>query len=210
MTGAGSLGAEEKPWLQHLNDRAGICRTLMGRLNAATRRNGGREFSRRDHAPAPVVLSIARGTTMSLMPPPWCRVPCAWPRRSVGARSSSSGWSPLSCGPPPGSLVIMPVAIYLDSRRVARTLVSWMRRKAHFPLVPGPQPSASSRFFFAVAGAAGVRQLPSSPAGPTAGRANCRALTLIQMISTNDYLKMARQTRHDHVETRRPTRCAVR
>ena len=87
------------------------------------------------------------------------------------------------------TLVIMPVAIALTLAVLLEPLVSWMRRKLHFPSSLAAAVGLLV-FFFAVAGALSqaaaelIQQVPQLAVQAAEGFG-----TLIQMISTNDYLK---------------------
>ena len=109
---------------------------LMGRLNAALpAKNVGRgAFSGEMHAPAPVVLSVREENydelDASALVPRTLRVAAAFSWRTlvvvglVTAVLWAAAWL---------TLVIMPVAIALTLAVLLEPLVSWMRRKLHFP-----------------------------------------------------------------------------
>ena len=108
----------------------------MGRLNAALpAKNAGRgAFSGEMHTPAPVVLSVREENhdelDASALVPRTLRVAAAFSWRTlvvvglVTAFLWAAAWL---------TLVIMPVAIALTLAVLLEPLVSWMRRKLHFP-----------------------------------------------------------------------------
>ena len=165
---------------------------LMGRLNAALpAKNVGRgAFSGEMHAPAPVVLSVREENydelDASALVPRTLRVAAAFSWRTlvvvglVTAVLWAAAWL---------TLVIMPVAIALTLAVLLEPLVSWMRRKLHFPSSLAAAVGLLV-FFFAVAGALSqaaaelIQQVPQLAVQAAEGFG-----TLIQMISTNDYLK---------------------
>ena len=164
----------------------------MGRLNAALpAKNAGRgAFSGEMHTPAPVVLSVREENhdelDASAQVPRTLRVAAAFSWRTlvvvglVTAFLWAAAWL---------TLVIMPVAIALTLAVLLEPLVSWMRRKLHFPSSLAAAVGLLV-FFFAVAGALSqaaaelIQQVPQLAVQAAEGFG-----TLIQMISTNDYLK---------------------
>ncbi len=165
---------------------------LMGRLNAALpAKNAGRgAFSGEMHTPAPVVLSVREENhdelDASALVPRTLRVAAAFSWRTLVVVGLVTAFLWAAAGL---TLVIMPVAIALTLAVLLEPLVSWMRRKLHFPSSLAAAVGLLV-FFFAVAGALSqaaaelIQQVPQLAVQAAEGFG-----TLIQMISTNDYLK---------------------